>query len=313
MAQGQEHGVDHAHGQSHDLVAGDGHQGADQSVIGSGLGDQHADEGAAGDQDDGDQDGQEGGKGAGQILILDQQIVHVVGVGLLDLSGDLGHGGDPLLGGPALQDEPGGKEGDDGHHDAPGDHQAQVGRQGHGHGQDAGRGGNHGVGQVQAGLGEGGHGGHGDVLALAQNVCDVGAQDGGDITEHGDGHHVGSQGRSQLQVLALEELDEEVGDGLGGAGVLHAHGQHGAQDDGHTQAAQGAAEAGGDHVQGVHEGIPLGPEDAEDDAEGQGHHEQRHHGIQLDLCHQQHQYDDGDDKEDQESNCRHLLILSFPM
>ena len=123
------------------------------------------------------------------------------------------------------------------------------------------------MGQVQTGLGERSHGGHRNVLTLAQHVGDVGAKDSCNIAEHRDRHHISRQGRGQLQILAAEKADEEVGDRLGGASVLHAHGQHSAQNDGHTQAAQGVAKAGGNQGQSLHKGVPFGPKDTQGNTE----------------------------------------------
>ena len=139
------------------------------------------------------------------------------------------------------------------------------------------------------------------------------AQDGGDVTEHGDGHDVRRQSGSQLQVLAVEQLDEEVGDGLGRAGVLHAHGQDRTQHDGHTQAAQRAAEASCNERERFHEGIALRTESTQDNAEAQGHDKQGHDRVQFCLHHQQHQYNDGNDEKAQESDCRHGIGFSFPI
>lgn len=308
VEQGQEHGVDHAQAQGHDLVAEDGGPGTDGSV----LGNSHVDERAAGDQNHGDQDGQESGEGAGHVIAGDQDILHIVGRGLLDLSDHLGQGLDPLLVGPLAQQQPGEDEGDDGDQDAPADHQAQVGAQQNRDGQDAGGGGDHGVGQVQAGLGKGGHLAHGDVLSLGKNVGNVGGENGGDVTKHGDRDDIGRQSGSQLQILAPEELDEEVGDGLGGAGVLHAHGQDRTEHDGDAHAAQGAAEAGGDHGQDFGKGKSLGLENAHDQTHDQSCGEQRERGVQLDLHDQDHQQRDGEDQKDQETDCRHMDVFSLP-
>lgn len=149
-------------------------------------------------------------------------------------------------------------------------------------------GGNHGVGQVQTGLSEGSHGGHGDVLTLGEHVGDVGAQDGGDIAKHGDGDHIGGQRGSQLQVLTVEQADEEVGNGLGGAGILYAHSQNGTQHDGDTQAAKGITKALGQKTHGFHEG------EAVDQSHTQTNQEQCKRGMQLYLHNQHHQNGDGD-------------------
>ena len=167
------------------------------------------------------------------------------------------------------------------------------------------------MGQVQAGLGEGGHLAHGDVLTLGEDVGNVGSQDGGDIAEHGNGDDVGGQCGSQLQILAAEQLDEEVGNGFGGAGILHAHGQDGAQHDGDTHAAESAAEAGGNEAQDFREGKALRLKAAQNQAHEQGAGKQCECGVKFDLHDQNHQQDNGNDQEDQESSCRHFRILPF--
>ena len=307
MESGQQHSVDHAQAQGHDLVTEDGGIGADGSV----LSNCHVDKGAAGDQDNGDQNGQEGSEGAGDVIAGDEDVLHVIGRGLLDLRNDLGDRLNKFLVGPLAQHQPGQQEGDQRDHNAPADDQAQIGAQQNGNSQDTGGGGDHGVGQVQAGLGEGGHLAHGDVLTLGEDVGDVGGQNSGDIAEHGDGDDVGGQCGGQLQVLAPEQLDEEVGDGFGRAGILHAHGQDGAQHDGDTHAAQGAAEAGSDQAQYLREGEALRLKAAQDQAHEQGGGKQGEGGVQFDLHDQNHQQGNGNDQEDQESSCRHFRILPF--
>ena len=299
---GQQHGIDHAQTQRHNLIAEDGSVGTDGSI----LSNRHVYKGAAGNENHGDQNGQEGGEGAGQIVAGDKDILHIVGRGLLNLRHNLGNRLHELLVGPLAQHQPGQQEGNQGDHNAPADDQAQIGAQQNGNGQNAGGGGHHGVGQVQAGLGEGGHLAHGDVLALGEDVGNVGGQDGGDVTEHGDGHDVGGQRGSQLQILAAEQLDEEVGDGLGRAGILNAHSQNGAQHDGDTHAAESAAEAGGNQAQNLRKGEALRLKAAENKTHEQGAGEQCECGVKLDLHNQHHQQGDGDNQKNQKSSCRHL-------
>ena len=202
----QQHGVDHAQTQSHNLVAKD----VGPAVEGRILSDSHLQEGAAGNENHGDQDGQEGSEGAGDIIAGDENILHIVGRGLLDLSHNFGNRLNELLVGPLTQNQPGQQEGDQRDHNAPADNQTQISTQQDGDSQNTGRRGNHGMGQVQAGLGESGHLAHGDVLTLGEHVGNVGGQDGGDIAEHGNGDDVSGQCGSQLQILAAEQLDEEV-------------------------------------------------------------------------------------------------------
>ena len=126
------------------------------------------------------------------------------------------------------------------------------------------------------------------------------------MTEHGDGHDVGGQRGSQLQILAAEQLDEEVGDGLGRAGILNAHSQNGAQHDGDTHAAESAAEAGGNQAQNLRKGEALRLKAAENKTHEQGAGEQCECGVKLDLHNQHHQQGDGDNQKNQKSSCRHL-------
>ena len=298
----QQHGVDHAQTQSHDLVAKD----VGPAVEGRILSNSHLQEGAAGNENHGDQDGQEGSEGAGDIVAGDEDVLHIVGRGLLDLSHNFGNRLNELLVGPLTQNQPGQQEGDQRDRNAPADNQTQISTQQDGDSQNTGRGGNHSMGQVQAGLSESGHLAHGDVLTLGEHVGNVGGQDGGDIAEHGDGDDVSGQCGSQLQILAAEQLDEEVGNGLGGAGILHAHSQNSAQHDGNTHAAESAAEAGGNQAQDFREGEALRLKTAKNQTHEQGAGEQCECGVKFDLHDQHHQQSNGHDQKNQKSSCRHL-------
>ena len=86
----------------------------------------------------------------------------------------------------------------------------------------------------------------------------------------------------------MEQADEEVGNGLGGAGILHAHGQNGAQHDGDAQAAKSITKAFGEKAHGFHEG------EAVDQGHAQANQEQCKRGMQLYLHDQHHQNGDGD-------------------
>ena len=127
------------------------------------------------------------------------------------------------------------------------------------------------------------------MLALGKNVGNVGSQDGGDVAKHRDRHDVSSQSRSKLKVLTAEQLDEEVGNHFGRAGVLNAHGENGAQHNGDAHAAQRTTEARGDLAQNLRKGKTIRLKYAHDQAHGQSRGEQRERGMQFDLHDQNHQ------------------------
>lgn len=72
------------------------------------------------------------------------------------------------------------------------------------------------MGQGQAEVDEGSNLLHTHLFALGKDGRDGGVQDDGNVAEDGDAHDEASQGRGQLEALALELLDEEV-DHAGGS------------------------------------------------------------------------------------------------
>ena len=166
------------------------------------------------------------------------------------------------------------------------------------------------MGQVQTGLGERRHLAHRDMLALGQDVCDVGGQNGGDIAEYRDRYDVGGQRRSKLKVFAAEQLDEEVRDGLCSAGVLNAHCEDRAEHDRDTHTAECAAEAAGDRRQNIRKSEALRFEASQNKTHEQRREEQRKGRMQFDFHDQYHQYRDGNDQQNQ-SSCRHSFFTPF--
>ena len=75
MEGSQDHGVDDAQTQGHDLVAED----VGPAIEGRILGYTHLQERAASDENHGDQDGQERCEGTGEVFALDQDVIHVGG------------------------------------------------------------------------------------------------------------------------------------------------------------------------------------------------------------------------------------------
>ena len=173
----------------------------------------------------------------------------------------------------------------------------QVSAQQDGHGQDAGGGGNHGVSQVQGQNGHGSHQAHGLVLTLGDDGAQGADQNHGHITENGDGHDVGSHTGGQLQVLAAEQLDEEVDHGLGGAGVTDGAGDDRTKDDGHTDAAQSGTEAVGNGGDGRQRAV------AQNGAAQHAADKQGDDGVDVQLDDEEHQHRNGDD--DRQNELRH--------
>ena len=138
------------------------------------------------------------------------------------------------------------------------------------------------MGQEQAQTGEGSHGGHGDVLTLGEHRGNGRRQHHGDIPENRDRHDEGRQGRSQLHALTTEQLDKEVCNDLGGAGILDGHGNDGAKDDGDAHAAQRAAKTVADVIHGTGDAVTQG------DTGTQRSNKQRQH--RMHLCFDDHQH-----------------------
>ena len=297
----EQHGVDNAEAERDDLVA----ENVGPAVQSGILGNDHLEEGAACDQNDRNEDGQEGCEGRRDVVAGDQDVLDVVGGGLLDLSDYLRNRLDKFLVGPLAQDQPGQYERDQRDQDAPADDQTEVSAEQDGYSQDTGRRRNHRMGQVQTGLGERRHLAHRDMLALGQDVCDVGGQNGGDIAEYRDRYDVGGQRRSKLKVFAAEQLDEEVRDGLCSAGVLNAHCEDRAEHDRDTHTAECAAEAAGDRRQNIRKSEALRFEASQNKTHEQRRDEQRKGRMQFDFHDQYHQYRDGNDQQNQKSSCRH--------
>ena len=155
------------------------------------------------------------------------------------------------------------------------------------------------MGQEQAQTGEGSHGGHGDVLTLGEHRGDGGSQHHGDITENGDRHDEGRQGRSQLHALTMEQLDKEVCNDLGGAGILDGHGN-----DGDAHAAQRAAKTVADVIHGTGDAVTQG------DTSTQRSNKQRQHGMHLCFDDHQHQSCDRHYQNQNEYSSRHS-VFSF--
>ena len=236
-----------AQAKSNDLVGND----AGELIDGRAFRSVELDDGADRHQRNGDQDGQQSDKGVGQPLLMNDQFPDAVRLRDLDALRHVGPGRNVLLLRPAFGEKPSDHERCERHHGRPQDHHAQVCAQQQRHRQDAGRGRDHCVGQVQAQLGIGRHGRHGHLLSLCDHVGDGSRQDHGNITENGDRDQECRQGRRQLQVPAPQELDEEVGNGFGCTGILNGHCDGGPQNDRQRDILQGRAETGIDLFQGT--------------------------------------------------------------
>ena len=209
-----------AHEQSQNGVA----EGVEEVVGGRAFCREQLADGADGDHDSGQQQGQEGSAGAGGVVLLDEQGVYIVGVlHSLDALGVLGQGSNVLaLGVDRAQAQVAHGKGDDGADQTDDDDGADVSAQQDGHCQDAGGGRHQTMGEGKAQVDKGGYLLHTQLLALGKDGGDGGVQDDGDVAENGDAHDKAGQGRGQLEALALELLDEEVDHAGGSAGVIDA-------------------------------------------------------------------------------------------
>ena len=240
----------------------------------------------------------------GQAGILDEDVIHAVGIGLLHATNELGIGLDPLLLRPLPQQEVGTEEAHETDDQTPDDGHTQIAAEHQSDGQDAGGGRHQTVGQEQTQTGEGSHGGHGDVLTLGEHRGDGGRQHHGDIPENRDRHNEGRQGRSQLHTLTTEQLDKEVCNDLGGTGILDGHGNDGAKDDGDAHAAQRAAKTVADVIHGTGDAVTQG------DTGTQRSNKQRQHGMHLCFDDHQHQSCDRHYQNQNEYSSRHS-VFSF--
>lgn len=106
------------------------------------LGGIHLSKGGHGDQQHRQQQGQETLTGVGQAGILDEDVIHAVGIGLLHATNELGIGLDPLLLRPLPQQEVGTEEAHEADDQTPDDGHTQIAAEHQSDGQD-GRGGRH--------------------------------------------------------------------------------------------------------------------------------------------------------------------------
>ena len=236
---------------------------------------------------------------AGELAVLLFQLFQSV----------LGVGRDVDLGRYLLGVEDGHKGGGDGDEQTYQDGETQISFQGASHGDGAGGRGHQAVGGVQtAGKGRGHHR-EGGVGLLRQSAADGRKDHEAGIAEHGDTGHIAHGAHGDHAVLLADQLQNGVGHGQRGAGLLKDRTDDRAAKDHDTDAGHDAAETaldGIDHLGRREAGI--GVQEAPDKAHQQS--DQRHddEGVHLELGdrddHQHHRCND----QSKEQECLHRFI-----